>query len=231
MDDGVGDGDDGCGDGGGYGVELLNASKFNSGVDRARNADNEDKSSLLCARIFELNFVPLPPPPLPTPAPTGLLTAVALFVFELPVVVIADVASTTCAVAVAVLISSVAAGSNSCSVFNSRVAVVDAPAFCCNDGNSIFKLFGRSNFLCLYTAGRSVDSDESVDDDDDDDDDDIDMDVVVIGVGGGGACIIFFGVLKLLKRFMPDAGNAAGGDDGGDMLDFLAFSNALKCSG
>lgn len=226
MEDGVGDGDDG----GGYGVELLNASRFNNGVDRARNADNEDKSSLLCARIFELNFVPLAPPP-PLPPPTGLLTAVAVFVLVLPVVVMADVASTTCAVAVSVLISSVAAGSNSNSVFSSRVATVaDDAAFCCNDGNSIFKLFGRSNFLCLYTAGRSVDSDESVDDDDDDDeDDDIDTDVVVIGVGGGGACIIFFGVLKLLKRFMPDTGAAGGGD--GVMLDFLAFNNALKCSG
>lgn len=224
--------DDGVGGGGDDGVELLTVSKFNTGVDRVRNADNEDKSSLLCVRIFELNFVPLPPP-------TGLLTAVRVFVFVLPVVVMDDVASTTRAVAVSVLISSVAAESYSNSVFNSRlatVAVVDAD-FCCNDGNSIFKLFGRSNFLCLYTAGRSVDRDESVDadadaDDDDDDDMDMEMDVVVIGMeeGAGGACIIFFGVLKLLKRFMPDAGNAA--DGGGDeMVDFLAFSNALKCSG
>lgn len=215
--DGVGDGDD---DGGGYDVELLNVSKFNSGVDRARNADNEDKSSLFCARIFELNFVPLPPP---TCLLTAAVAVVVGFVLALPVV-IPDVASITC-VAVSVLISSVTVGS--ISVFNSRV--VDA-AFCCNDGNSIFKLFGRSNFLCLYEAGRSVDTDESVAADDDDDDEE--LDVVVIGIGaGGGACIIFFGN-KLLKRFIPVAGIAADGDAGGDgMVDFLAFNSALKCSG
>lgn len=201
--------------GGGCGVELFNVSKFNSGVDRVRNADNEDKSSLFCTRIFELNFVP-------SPLPTGLLTVVA---FVLVLLVVLPTVSST-GVAFSVLISSVAIGSISDSVFDSsEVAAAAVDAVFCNDGNSIFE-FGRSNFLCLYVGGRSVDNGESVAVDD------IDMDVVaaadgVVNAGNGGACIIFF-CTKLLKRFIPDAGNA---DAGGDIVDFFAFNSALKCSG
>lgn len=221
--DGVGDDGGGCG-----GVELLNVSKFNSGVDRARNADNDDKSSLFCARIFELNFVL--PTPLLLPPTCLLLTAVVAFVLVFAVMAGASAAG----VAVSIFISSAAIGSISNSVFNSRDATVADPVFC-NDGNKIFK-FGRSNFLCLYTgAGRNVDNnDESVAVDDIDTDVDVVVtvaavaaDVVVVSGGnggGGGACIIFFGTK--LKRFIPDAGNADG-----DIVDFFAFKSALKCSG
>lgn len=199
--------DDDAGGGGGSGDELLNVSKFNNGVDRVRNADNDDKSSLFCTRIFELNF-------------GALLLTGGGFVFAF----VASAAS----VDDSALISSVAIGSVSKSASVFAVAAAASVVVLCSDGNSSFK-FGRSSFLCLYAGGRNVGNDESVAIDD------TAMDVVTavgaaVAAVDNGTCIIFFG-MKLLKRFMPGGlGGVADAVDG-EMVGFFAFSSALKCSG
>lgn len=206
--------DSGGGGGGGYGVELRNVSKFSNGVDRVRNADNEDKSSLFCARIFELNFGIL----LLLWLPAACLLTVLVFAF-----------ASTAAVTVSLAILSVTVGSISNSVFNSRddvatASVVVNAAFC-SDGNTIFK-FGRSNLLCLYAGGCSVDNDESVAAAAVDGID-VDVNGAVVVIVIAGIYIIFFGT-KLLKRFIPGDADANGGVV---VASCFAFKSILKCDG